>query len=108
MKNNKKMEQIKRRVSIMAVSFLLAACNLSVAFAKEADYAGNMKTWLSKQLGAIALIVLGAVLVGCLVKKNYIGAVSTVIGGGAITYFIMNPDQIKTIGEAVAGIFTGG
>lgn len=103
-KQRQKMEKTMRIMKVMVLSLLLTAGNICVAFAAPPDYAGNAKTWLSSQLGSIALITLILVLVGCLIKKSYTGAIVTVLAGGAVTYLIFNPDKIKTIGTAIGSV----
>lgn len=77
-------------------------CHASVNFAENA---GN---WLLEQLFWIGLVALAIALLGCLLKKNYVGAGITAVVGGIILYFVYNPKAIYAIGEKLSAILTNG
>jgi hypothetical protein len=86
---------------LLAITLLLT--NVQLAYAST-DYAKNAGTWLSNQIFWIGLIFAILALVGCIMKRNYTGAVITVLGSGIILYFIKNPEKISTIGEGISKI----
>lgn len=66
-----------------------------------ANYGEKAGTWILDQIFWIALVTLALVLVGCLIKKAWVAAIITGIGGGIILVFIKNPKLLETIGSNI-------
>lgn len=94
---------LKKFLSLLAITMTLVMTNVQVVYA-AANYGENAGTWVKNQLFWLALIALVIVLVGCLVKRAWVAAIITILGGGVVLYFINDPEQMKTIGENIAKI----
>lgn len=85
---------------VMLLCWIMCPC---AAYATT-DYAKNASTWLADQLFWIGVGGLCIALAVLAIKRNFVGAVITVLGGGIILYFIKNPEKISSIGETVAKV----
>lgn len=72
------------------------------------NFGENAADWLTNQLVWVALLALIVVLALTLAKRNFIGAIISVIGGSIVIYFIANPTIIKTLGETIMNKIIGG
>lgn len=111
---NKIGQKIKEKVSDPKVKkviyYFLLACMLlptRVQVAYAVDYGKKASDVATDQLFYVALILIAVALIGTLIKRNYIGALSVIIGGGIVVYFIKNPEKIANIGESIAKLIFG-
>ncbi|SFS08043.1 TcpD family membrane protein [Anaeromicropila populeti] len=103
---------MKRKI-IRAAMLLCMLCmycvNTAVVAATTAtNYGKNAGEWATEQLFWVGIIAVVIVLVGCLLKRSYVGSIITVVAGGIILYFIRNPEKISDIGESLWKIVSGG
>lgn len=81
-----------------SMMFLCSTMNVYAA-----DYGKKAGTWILDQIFWIGLVVLAIALISCLIKKAWIAAVITVVGGGLVLVFIYDPSKAV---EIATNIFT--
>lgn len=98
---------IRRKLpALFSMVLLTSMCWGNVAFAT------NYVEKFSKGIlfGNLLWIAVGAVIVSifvCGIKRNYVGALVTLIVGGIVIYFISNPEKIQEIGNVIGGTIFG-
>jgi len=97
-------ECVKKIISYLSVAVLLLMTNFNVAYANT-NFGQNIGKWGLDQLFWIALLGVIAILITAIVKKNIVGAITTLILGGILLYFIKTPTAIETIGKNLAKVF---
>lgn len=100
-------QYVNKIYTLLPVLLFIFIANTNTVMAGT-DYAKNGQKWLSNQAYYIGLAVVGFVLLGCIVKKSTIGAVTTIFFGGVVLFFVKNPTQVSKIGENISKIFISG
>lgn len=89
-------------VSLFVLMFVMQ-CQMILA----ADLVGNASTWILGQATSIVIIVTIIGIVGALIRKAYIAAVTAGIVGAIVTFITSNPDNIKNLGETLGSMILG-
>lgn len=112
MMNQKKAKRINEketrfaRIFVMVMAFLTwFSCN--GCYVSAANYGEKAGQWILDQIFWVALVILAIVLVGCLIKKAWVAAVITGIGGGLVLVFVKTPTLLETIGSNIFSAIFG-
>lgn len=92
-----------KKLMVMLAGFVFMLIS-QVQYVCAATYGENIASYLTEQIFAIATVVLIIVLVGCVAKRSFVGAFTTIIGGGIILYFIKDPQKAADIGTSIANL----
>jgi hypothetical protein len=63
------------------------------------NFGENIQTWFSTQIGALFLVIIGAVAIFFLVKREFSKFVGFFIFALIVSVFVFMPDTIKTLGQ---------
>lgn len=70
-------------------------------YVMAADIGKKAGEWVLDQLFWVGIIALAVALVVCLMKRAWIAAVITGLGGGVILFFIKNAEILSDLGDAI-------
>ena len=87
---------------MLCTAFLMAICWGNVAFASYGENFYN--GFLKENLMWAAIIGTLIVIVGCVTKRNYTGAIVTFIVGGIVTFLIVSPEKLKELGTFIGNL----
>lgn len=93
------------RLPVLMAAILLLISQAQTAYALE--YAQNFAKAASEQLFWVGLVVIIWVVVVCAFKKNFAGAITTLLLGAVILYFVKNPGILEEIGNKIVGVALG-
>lgn len=99
--NQKRVLQIVK-ISLMVMAFCCWFASSGEYALAAADIGKNAGTWILDQIFWAALVAIALALVVCLIRKAWVTAVITVVGGGIVLVFIKSPTLIETIGSSIA------
>ena len=108
MERKTKLRMIAKKVlAALATFFTCFMCNGCYVYAST-NFGENIGNWFLDQIYWIALIIVAIGLIGSLIKKAWIGAIISAIGGAIVIAIIVAPEILKTIGENLLNIVTNG
>lgn len=108
MERKTKLRMVAKKILVaMATFFTCFMYNGCYVYAST-NFGENIGNWVLDQLFWIALIIIAATLIGCLVKRAWIGAIGVGIGGAIVLAIIAAPEALKTIGDGLWNIVTSG
>lgn len=76
-------------------------------YCHAANIGENIGTWFLDQLWWVVIVIMVIVCVGCYVKRNTIGIVSTIIVGVIILFVIGAPEKLQSLGDELGNLFLG-
>lgn len=103
----KKLEEMKIRKMYAGISLFVLTFVIQCQVIFAADLAGNASTWILGQATSIVVIVTIVSIVGALIRKAYIAAVTAGIVGAIVTFITTNPDNIKNLGDTLGSMILG-
>lgn len=62
------------------------------------NFGENIQTWFSTQIGALFLVIIGAVAIYFLVKREFSKFVGFAIFAMIVGVFVYTPDSVKDLG----------
>lgn len=107
MMENKRKNAMRQKVLLMLICLLSAG--LVTAMPVNAGFTGmeTVAQNVSLQIKWIGLIVVGAISVSSLIRRNWVQAVVTIFVGGGICLIIGNIEVLSSLGAWLAKLITG-
>jgi hypothetical protein len=62
------------------------------------NFGENIQNWFSTQIGALFLVIIGAVAIYCLVKREFSRFVGFAIFAMIVGVFVFTPGSVKDVG----------
>ncbi|MCL1995515.1 MAG: TcpD family membrane protein [Defluviitaleaceae bacterium] len=90
-------------ISVLLMAIIFTVINSTNVFA--GNFGQAVGEWFLDQLWWIGIIAIALAVIGCLVKRNWVAAVITVVAGGALLVIITQPNTLQNIGTAIANLF---
>ena len=85
--------------------FLMASAMMTLLFTNgimvSANYGQNAANWMLDQVFWVILVAVVIVTAMAAVKRNFTGALITVIVGAVVLYFVKNPTKLSDIGDTI-------
>ncbi len=94
----------KLMISVSLSMMILITYGMPVQASGIAENAAN---YFSSELFWVGVIVVFIGLIICLVKRNIVGAISTLIFGVLILFIIANPAILKSLGNSIGSKIFG-
>ncbi len=96
----KKIREKLSKVSIKVVTLIMGLCLLvpTYAFADGTNYGQNFGNYALDQIFWVAVVFIAFALVGCLVKRNVVGIVITILIGVVVLGVIKDPTGLQGVG----------
>ncbi len=85
----------KAKIAMMTVMFNFIVVKNAMAAPNVGE---SIKEWGLAQLLPVCLVFVAVLLIGMLIKKNYVKAVMVLCVGGAVAAIIAKPTVISTVG----------
>ncbi|WP_026884250.1 TcpD family membrane protein [Clostridium akagii] len=103
MKKIRKMKEKIRGNFSKVVSLILGLCFLvpNYVFAAGPNYGQNFGNYALDQIFWVAVVFIAFALVGCLVKRNVVGIVVTILIGVIVLGIIKDPTGLQSVGTAL-------
>lgn len=108
MERKTKLKMIAKKIVVSLATFFTCFMYNGCYVYASTNFGENIANWFLDQLFWIAVIIIAVALIGCLVKRAWIGAVIVGIGGAIVLAIIRAPGSLKTIGDNLWNIVTGG
>ena len=102
MKKGLRMKQATMMAATI-VNNIVLMCSVVYGSGGGNQYAESAGKWVLEGVFWVILIAVVAGIGTAILKRNLVGALSTLICGGLVLFFVKNPDAIATIGETIAG-----
>ena len=72
------------------------------------NFGENIQAWFSTQIGALFLVIIGAVAIYFLVKREFSRFVGFAFFAMLVGVFVFNPDSVKNLGTRLWSTIFGG
>ncbi|ALA55249.1 hypothetical protein CAY60_020790 [Shouchella clausii] len=72
------------------------------------NFGQNIQSWFSTQIGALFLVIIGAVAIYFLVKREFSRFVGFAVFALIVSVFVFMPQQVRTLGRTLWSTVFGG
>jgi len=87
---------------------IFLAATMNAANTGGSDFGVNIQNWMSRQVSAIALVVMACILIPVMIKRKWALLITTLFGGAVALFFINSPETLINLGRVVYNIVFGG
>jgi VIT1/CCC1 family predicted Fe2+/Mn2+ transporter len=98
---------MKKKIYSVLITLGIINFNVFFAFAAEGTWGENVKNWLSREVGFLALGVAIVIMIPLLIKKAWAALAGTIVASGIALFFINNPTALTAIGKILSKIIFG-
>jgi len=96
---------MKKLYTLFATGIVIIL-NVSYVFA-EGEWGENVKNWITREAGYLALGVAVVIMIPLLLKKAWAALAGTLVASGIALFFINNPEALEGIGKILSKIIFG-
>lgn len=103
---NRGTKKMMGKLKVWKIKLMLSAAAFCLWFngfycLADANYGEKAGNWILDQLFWVGLVVMAVILISCLLKRAWVGALITAVAGAVILVFIKNPQLLSNIGQNI-------